>query len=178
MTAVSHAAETHQPTPPKGHSCAHPTLAALIVSTSFLSGCQTAPDLHFFSVPPETRATLAPEREATLSNLDSVQSLLEQFEKIRKENVGKYGFLLVIPAIGERYEQAVSHHRQLCLDVAERKELVLLGVSDLDLMAINTWCGHQHLSLSQLQETVAYVEKWHSLPYGWAPPSGYEYLKP
>lgn len=152
-------------------------LATAALSTSSIVGC-SAPGIALLRVPDETRATLAPEREETLQKLDSLETLLTDFETLRESTLQKYGILLVIPAIGERYKLALTHHRQLCADVAERKERLLENANETDLLAINAWCDSHQEALGQLHQTATYVLDHHQLPSRWHPPAGFEYLEP
>lgn len=153
------------------------SLATAALGTSLLAGC-SVPQISLLRVPEETRATLAPEREATLQKLDSLEVLLTDFETLRASAIQKYGFLLLIPQIGDRYNRALLHHRQLCKEVAERKQHLLGESNETDLIAINSWCDTNQESLGQLHQTATYVLDRHELPSGWRPPVGFEYLEP
>lgn len=153
------------------------SLSAAALGTSVLFGC-SAPGISLLQVPAETRATLAPEREETLQKLDALEVLLTDFEALRCSTLKKYGILLIVPEIGERYRLALAHHRQLCTEVKDRKERLLGGLSESDLVAINTWCDSHQEALGHLHQTAMYVLDNHELPARWRPPAGFEYLEP
>ena len=150
-------------------------LASLTLISGVLSACH-APPMQQLEVAPEARAVLDSSSGATLENLEKVEGLLTAFETMRQAAVEQYGYLLLIPGVSRRYEQAILHHRQLCLDVCDRKARLVCGVTGPDLVAIDTWCETQRSALQSLRDTVDYVEQHGYVPSGWKPPLGFEYL--
>lgn len=163
------------PRPMRMDSQAQVAAVLLASSASLFSGCASAPPMERF-VALSTHSPLSIEASVTMQQLVALEGLLQSFEEMRVAAVSQYGFLLLIPAVSERYERAVHHHRDLCREVCERKKQVALGVCDSELCVIGEWCLRQERALMELKDTVKFLEEHHRVPRGWSPPEGFEYL--
>ncbi len=118
---------------------------------------------------------LPSEHYVTFERLSAIETRLIALDRMRADAVMTYGFLLLIPSLNQRYEQACAHH-QLLFEQVKASKLELASTSE-QAPTIEEWATKTNFELEIIMNFIDYVKQNHYAPKGWEPPQGFEYLR-
>lgn len=150
--------------------------------STLMASCYSLPLPQKVTVTPSVRDELSEEKRNALMALEQVENKLDTLEKIRSDTLKVFWpFVEANPALKQRYEFGLRHHRALCCECGNFK----LGLcdpesncSDERVAAALAWAVQTNDALDKILELINYVKSNHGRwPTGWTAPVGFEYIK-